>query len=116
MPEYKRILLLIGLCLAVMGASLGFKVSQGPAAAAGPPQQEEPPLQVVTKPIEPFVMGDQNKLTGFSIELWQELARLADIRYEFVLVDTVEEQLDAVASGGVESGSVLIPANRSWRY
>lgn len=108
MPEPKRIVLLIGLCLAFVAASLAAASGHNPAAAAGPVLQDEPPLRVVTKPVEPFVIGDQNQLTGFSIELWEELARLADISYEYVLVDTVDEQLDAVASNRADAAIAAI--------
>ena len=36
--------------------------------------QQDAPLRVVTKEIEPFVFVD-DELSGFSIDLWQEIAR-----------------------------------------
>jgi ABC-type amino acid transport substrate-binding protein len=99
LPESKQIFLLIGLCLAIVSAGLATLGGPGWVVAAGPPSQDEPPLRVVTKPIEPFVMGQEGQLTGFSIELWEEVARLDSIQYEFVLVETVEQQLEAVTSG-----------------
>jgi polar amino acid transport system substrate-binding protein len=64
-------------------------------------------LRVVTKEIEPFVFtGDE--LRGFSIDLWQELARAANLEYEFVVVDTVTEQLEAVARNEVDAAIAAI--------
>ncbi len=58
-------------------------------------------LRVATKEIEPFVFIGED-LNGFSIDLWQELARVADLEYDFVIVDSVADQLDAVASNEVD--------------
>jgi ABC-type amino acid transport substrate-binding protein len=67
--------------------------------ASEPKQSQERPLRVVTKQIEPFVIKDQDRLTGFSIDLWKEIALLANIPFEFVEVETVTEQLQAVRNG-----------------
>jgi ABC-type amino acid transport substrate-binding protein len=66
------------------------------------------PLRVVTKKIEPFVFMDDDRLTGFSIDLWEETALLAQIPFEWVIVDTVGEQLDAVTSGDAAVGIAAI--------
>ena len=60
--------------------------------------QEETPkrLRIATKEIEPFVfLGEP--LDGFSIALWDEIARTIGVEYEFVVVESVTDQLDAVA-------------------
>lgn len=62
-------------------------------------QEQEDIIRVATKEIEPFVFIEQDRFTGFSIDLWKEVALLADLPYEFVEVETVTEQLDAVKSG-----------------
>ena len=68
---------------------------------------EGSPLQIVTKEIDPFVsVGDE--LDGFSIELWQEIARSTGIEYEFVLVDTVGEQLDTVSRATADAAIAAI--------
>ena len=53
-------------------------------------------ISVVTKEIEPFVFVDGNEVSGFSIDLWQALALELGLPYEFEIVTTVQEQLDAV--------------------
>lgn len=90
-----RVILLLLLALV-----LGLLPSRGGthAQAVDGESVQAAPLRVVTKEIEPFVFTD-GELSGFSIDLWQELARVADLDYEFYAVDTVTEQLDAVATG-----------------
>lgn len=64
------------------------------------PPAERETLQVVTKSFEPFVTVEtDDTVTGFSIDLWRELARRLDVDFEFVVVETVTEQLDAVRDG-----------------
>lgn len=71
----------------------------GSLRASAPQQDQERPIRVVTKEIEPFVIKDQDRFTGFSIDLWKEITLLIGRQYEFVEVQTVTEQLDAVIEG-----------------
>ncbi len=64
-------------------------------------------LRVVTKDIEPFVFTS-DELRGFSIDLWQELARVANLEYEFVVVETVTEQLEAVTRDEADAAIAAI--------
>ncbi len=57
------------------------------------------PLRVVIKPLVPFVFADGDTYRGFSIDLWQEIADRMGRDYEYLYVDTVTEQLDAVRAG-----------------
>ena len=88
-----------GFYILIVLACLYFSSS---ISASEPQQSQERPLQVVTKQIEPFVIKDQDRLSGFSIDLWKEMALLADVSYEFVEVETVSEQLEAVRNGEAE--------------
>jgi ABC-type amino acid transport substrate-binding protein len=94
MFRFKKPLLIATSLTVFFAIVLSLKTS---AAASGSFQQE--PLQVVTKEIEPFVIKDPDRVTGFSIELWREIARIAELPYEFVEVESVTEQLDAVING-----------------
>ena len=96
MSTPKKITVLAGLILTLIAIGLN-PVSA--ITAAGPKPQEEPPLRVVTKPIEPFVIKEQERLTGFSIDLWKEIALLAELSFEFIEVETVADQLDSIAGG-----------------
>jgi polar amino acid transport system substrate-binding protein len=65
-------------------------------AQIGPGESEETIL-VVTKPLEPFVIYLNNgELAGFSIDLWEAIAQDLGLEYEWVRVDEVTEQLEAV--------------------
>jgi polar amino acid transport system substrate-binding protein len=54
------------------------------------------PLRVVIKPLAPFVQFEGDKNTGFSIDLWEEITRRLGRETQFVRVDTVVQQLEAV--------------------
>jgi ABC-type amino acid transport substrate-binding protein len=86
----------------VFGAASAFAQTDAPAADPTPET-----LRVVTKEIEPFVFIDED-LRGFSIDLWEELARASGLDYEFVVVETVTEQLDAVARSEADAAIAAI--------
>jgi len=99
MPKRRLLLRIIGSFILFMSAGLYLT---GSLRASEPQQDQERPIRVVTKEIEPFVIKDQERLTGFSIDLWKEMALLAGVQYEFVEVPTVHEQLDAVIEGDAD--------------
>jgi len=61
-------------------------------------------LRVVTKVLEPFVIYDTyaRQYTGFSIELWDLIAREAGFDYELYNVNTVAKLLDEVERGAAD--------------
>lgn len=67
-----------------------------PLAARAQPEQK---LRVATKPLAPFVIIEGETPRGFSVDLWNEIARRLDLDYEWVIYDTVAEILEAVVSG-----------------
>ncbi len=84
---------LIGLILAI---SVGAHWGASRARAAE--QVEGQPLRVVTKPLEPFVFEQDGQLMGFSIDLWEAIAADLGLTYEWVEVETVADQLAAIAT------------------
>jgi len=72
------------------------------ARAATPDQAQSRPLRVVTKPIEPFVIQRGDQWIGFSIDLWDEIARRLKVSYEWVGVKSVGDQLKAVQNGDAD--------------
>jgi len=74
-------------------------------------------IVVVVKPVAPFVMvDDSGKFSGYSIDLWNEVARNAGwTDVEFRKVDTVAAMIDALKSGqaDVGVGALSITAERS---
>jgi polar amino acid transport system substrate-binding protein len=62
-------------------------------------------ITVVVKPVAPFVMDDNGKLSGYSIDLWNQVAREAgwtDVKFK--RVDTVPEMIDALKTGQADVG------------
>ena len=71
-------------------------------------QEEPPPLKIAIKEIEPFVFIDGDKYSGFSIDIWREIALIADIPYEYITVETVTDQIEAVANEQADAGIAAI--------
>lgn len=66
---------------------------------------QQQPLKVAIKPLIPFVIyGENNQYSGFSIDLWTEIANRMGIDYTYVPLKTVTEVLDAVQSNQVDLG------------
>jgi polar amino acid transport system substrate-binding protein len=100
MPQPVKRLLLIALML--------FHAS--PAMAQPKPET----LRVATRLVRPFVYEQQHQLTGFSVELWQEIARQMNVQSEFAVKPTVRDILDAVKSKEAALGisAISITAER----
>jgi polar amino acid transport system substrate-binding protein len=77
-------------------------------------QSQSSKLRVATRLVRPFVYGQEGQLTGFSIELWQEIARQLNVQSEFVVKPTVKELLNAVKSNDASVGiaAISITADR----
>ena len=77
-------------------------------------QSQPSKLRVATRLVRPFVYDQQGQLTGFSIELWQEIARQLNVQSEFVVKPTVKELLNAVKSNDASVGiaAISITADR----
>lgn len=61
------------------------------------PRQAPPPLKVVIKQLVPFVIIEEgNRLSGFSIELWEAIAQRIGVDYEWIIVQSVTEQIERV--------------------
>lgn len=88
-------------------AGLVWLVGSNPLQA----QQSDEPLRVVTKVFEPFVIKEGNDFKGFSIDLWTEIARRLGRQYEFIEVETVNDQLAAVAQGTADVAMAGITIN-----
>jgi len=71
-------------------------VAAAPPVASTPPQA---PLRVYTKPIKPFSFQDGTENKGFSLDLWERVAREANVPYEIHWVKTVGDLITALRSG-----------------
>lgn len=68
------------------------------------PTHAQTTLRVATKPLDPFVIRDGQQVSGFSVQLWEQIASQADFKYEWVMFETVREVLDAVETGKADIG------------
>lgn len=76
-----------------------------PAAADDPPR----PLTVATKPIEPFVRDTGSaRPEGFSIDLFDEVARRAGYTPTYTMLDTVGDVISEVRDGRAGAGVAAI--------
>ncbi len=75
-------------------------------------QENGQSLRVATHIVEPFVMEQEGELFGFSVDLWDALANDLGLEYEWVLVDSVDDQLAAVESGAADAAIAAITITR----
>ncbi|MEW2482618.1 transporter substrate-binding domain-containing protein [Mycobacterium sp. NPDC049093] len=75
-----------------------------PRASAQPEPEPDPrSITVAVHALEPFVMETgSDTLTGFSIDLWEEIAQRLDWESDYQKWDDVRGQLQAVADGKAE--------------
>ncbi len=78
--------------------------------AAAEPDKEKITLRVATKPFAPFVMLEGDKYTGFSIDLWDAIAKQLNVKYEFNVeyeflnVETVGELIEIIREKKADVG------------
>lgn len=81
---------------------------------------ERTEVRLAVRELEPFVIVEGDRYSGFSIALWEELADSAGFDTDYVLVDNVTEQLDAVASGDADAaiGAISVTEERevTWDF
>ena len=113
---------LLALLVCVMQATASWAQAAPPAQPATQ-QATQPaarpganaPLQVLTKPIAPFVMVDEEgRARGFSIALWEALARRMRRPYRLKVAPNLKALLDGVRSGkaDVAIAAITITAAR----
>ncbi|HET9222509.1 MAG TPA: transporter substrate-binding domain-containing protein [Roseiflexaceae bacterium] len=86
----------------VVAGALGAPVAAIAALGAAPPMPQPTTLRVVTKPLEPFVIEQNDQLNGFSVDLWNQIAGRLNLKYEWVEVASVTDQLEAVQTGAAD--------------
>src|ERR1051325_1499154 len=91
-----------------------------PGGKAGFAQSELGTLRVATRIVRPFVFEQQGQLTGFSIELWQEISRELDAKSKFNVEPSVNDILEAVKSNqadlGIAAISITAERERDWDF
>jgi polar amino acid transport system substrate-binding protein len=88
------------------------------AVASAQPKEEK--LRVATRLLKPFVVEQNGRLTGFSIELWHEIARQMNVQTEFVIKPTVRDLLTSVndeeANLGIAAISITAERELKWDF
>src|SRR6266403_6377821 len=71
-------------------------------------------IRVVTKPVQPFSFTENGKLMGFSIDLWEAVAKEAGFQFEVRNVETVPQMLDGLKNrqADVAIAAISITAER----
>ena len=87
---------------------LGAYLFLGLLASSAFAQPRLESLRVATRLVKPFVFEENGNLTGFSVELWNEIAKQLNVKSEFIVKPTVKELLDAVKSKDVDLGIAAI--------
>ena len=89
-----------------------------PPAPPGPASDVQA-VRVITHQLEPFVMKTSSgELTGFSIDLWNEIARRLDWDTEYLDTDDVRGQLVAVGErrADIAVGGISLTAEREQQF
>lgn len=88
--------LFIAVLIAIAASALWALAWPGRAEAAQPARR----LRIATKALPPFVfVSPEGEISGFSIQLWEEVARRANLEFDYYVVETVGDQLAAVENG-----------------
>ena len=77
-------------------------------------------LCVATRMVKPFVFEEKGSLTGFSVDLWQEITKRMNVKSEFVVKPTVKELLASVnsheAALGIAAISITAEREMQWDF
>lgn len=65
-------------------------------------------LLVGVRLLDPFVIETGDGLDGFSIDVWEQIASRAGIEFEYVVLESVQDQIDAVSRGEVDVATTAI--------
>ena len=89
--------------LVALVATIAF-LGAGPSSTAA--QQTDSSTKFAVHVLEPFVIDSDGELQGFSVDLARGVGLLADLEIDFVVVDTVGEQLEAVERGDADAAAI----------
>ncbi len=72
--------------------------------SSGWPQNVASELRVATYALPPFVMQKGDQLTGFSIDLWEEIARRLKLKLSYKMAPDTRSCIELVRSGNADIG------------
>ncbi len=93
-----RKILIVKKCVVALALWLMLAVT---AMAQAAPEAE---LRVITRAVPPFVIKDGDSYTGFSVELWQAIARELGTPFHYVDKKNITEILAGMTAGDGERG------------
>jgi polar amino acid transport system substrate-binding protein len=82
--------------------------------AQTPTNENQSVLRVAISPVSPFAFHKGEEWTGFSIDLWDTIAKQLGVNYEWVVVKSRAEQLEAVQSGKADIAMAAVPITPEW--
>jgi polar amino acid transport system substrate-binding protein len=94
-----RILAVLLVVIAPLGSAFGLAQFSSGQSDPGQIPQFSRKLIVAVKPLEPFVIKRDGKLEGFSIDLWDEMAKANGWAFEYKYLPTVKAVLEDVQGG-----------------
>ncbi|HVN01811.1 MAG TPA: transporter substrate-binding domain-containing protein [Caulobacteraceae bacterium] len=103
----------------LIGVIAAMLLSLAPAVPVASPAQPGPtPLRVEVYVVPPFVIERGEHLTGFSIELWEEIASRLKLKSAYQIASTPDAGFDALRSGSADVGpsGVLITNARNSEF
>jgi polar amino acid transport system substrate-binding protein len=80
-----------------------------PLELPGGSQVQADHLRVAISPVSPFAFHKGDEWTGFSIDLWDAIAKRLGVSYEWVVVKSRAEQLQAVQRGEADIAVAAVP-------
>lgn len=100
------------------GLFAGIPAAAAPRAAAEEPPEDPRTVTVAVHPLTPFVMQTGEELTGFTVEVWEEIADRLDWETTYLDVGTVRGQLAAVADkrANVAGGAISLTSEREQSF
>jgi ABC-type amino acid transport substrate-binding protein len=65
-------------------------------------------LRIATMPLAPFIIRDGNDLRGYSVDVWEQIARRLNLKYEWVVYDTIGEVLQSIKENRADAAIAAI--------
>jgi polar amino acid transport system substrate-binding protein len=109
MSKY-RLFFLVSLFCATLILPCLYSIAQAQTPIPAPPGR----LQVLTSVDEPFVIKQEDHYTGFSVDLWDALAKRLNYSYDWVEVKSIDELLQRAQAGTADAGvgKIIITSER----
>jgi polar amino acid transport system substrate-binding protein len=103
-------------CIGLVGGILALLLMASPGAAQKPQLQQ--PLLVATRVIPPFVLANKSELSGFSIDLWRNIANQIGVESKFIEYSSVPQLLSAIKERKANLGisAISITAERQQNF